>query len=310
MQGAGTKEQRFRDSFRIKDASTILIRSLKNADITVSECHSEAVDGELSTPFPLDDAYIVGLQLREYGDCESWEEGQLASRTYVRAGETHFYDVKRNPRFLIDKPFHVLMFYVPRSAFDTIAEEARAPRMGELRYQPGIGYDDPVVRNLGGVMQEALKVPEQASRFFVDHVTLALTSHVAYVYGGLCQGTQPLRGGLAGWQKKRACELMDAHLDGGIALHWVAAECGLSISHFARAFRQSVGVTPHAWLMRRRVDAALSLMRDRQRPLSEIALMTGFADQSHFTRVFTKIVGVSPGGWRRNMAKPVEGQHG
>jgi AraC-like DNA-binding protein len=309
MQSAGIKEQRFRDSFRVQDAPSILIRSLKNTDITVSECRSEAADGELSTPFPLDDAYIVGLQLQDYRDCESWEEGHLAARTHVRAGETHLYDVKRNPRFLIDKPIHVMMFYVPRTAFDTIAEEARAPRMGELNYEPGIGHDDQVVRNLGSVMQEALKMPEQASRFFVDHVTLALTTHVAYAYGGLCQGTQPLRGGLAGWQKKRACELMDAHLDGGIALHSVAAECGLSTSHFARAFRQSVGVTPHAWLMRRRVDAALSLMRDQQRPLSEIALTAGFADQSHFTRVFTKIVGVSPGGWRRNMTKAVDGQH-
>jgi AraC-like DNA-binding protein len=310
MQGVVTNEQRFRDSFRVQDAQSILVRSLKNADITVSECRSETADGELSTPFPLDDAYIVGLQLKDYGDCESWEEGHLAARTRVNAGETHLYDVKRNPRFLIDKPIHVLMFYVPRSAFDTIAEEARAPRIGELDYEPGIGHDDQVVRNLGSVMQEALKMPEQASRFFVDHVTLALTTHVAHAYGGLCQGMQPIRGGLAGWQKKRACGLMDAHLDGGIALHAVAAECGLSTSHFARAFRQSVGVTPHAWLMRRRVDAALSLMRDQQRPLSEIALTAGFADQSHFTRVFTKIVGVSPGGWRRNMARGMDCQHG
>jgi AraC-like DNA-binding protein len=50
-------------------------------------------------------------------------------------------------------------------------------------------------------------------------------------------------------------------------------------------------------------------MRDPQRPLSEIALTAGFADQSHFTRVFTKIVGVSPGGWRRNMTKAVDDQH-
>jgi transcriptional regulator GlxA family with amidase domain len=93
--------------------------------------------------------------------------------------------------------------------------------------------------------------------------------------------------------------LLEAHLDGELGLREIAAECGLSAGHFARAFRQSIGVAPHAWLLRRRVDVAKSLMRDRRRPLAEVALTAGFADQSHFTRIFSRIVGVSPGAWRR-----------
>ena len=56
---------------------------------------------------------------------------------------------------------------------------------------------------------------------------------------------------LAGWQRKRACEVLDAHLNGGMPLQQVAAECGISTGHFSRAFRLSMGITPHAWLMRR-----------------------------------------------------------
>lgn len=302
MQSVEASTLRFRNSFRIDEAPSLLIRTLKNAAITVTECQSSAGDGELSTPFPEDDAYIVGLQLKDYPGCRNWEQGRYVSRTNIVKGQTHLYDMKRDPRFQIDHAIHVLMFYVPRAGFDTIAEEARLPRMGEISYSPGVGYDDTVVRHLGHVMLEALKLPEQASRFFVDHVTLALTSHIAHTYGDLANAMRPIRGGLAAWQKNRACELMDANLDGGITLSEVAVQVGLSISHFARAFRQSTGLTPHSWLTRRRVDRAMSMMQNPTASLSAIALAAGFADQSHFTRVFSKVVGISPGSWRRNVA--------
>ena len=79
----------------------------------------------------------------------------------------------------------------------------------------------------------------------------------------------------------------------------VARECRLSVSHFSRAFRRSMGVAPHNWLLTRRVEAAKEKLRDDRLSLLDVALVCGFADQSHLTRVFTRIVGVSPGAWRR-----------
>ena len=79
----------------------------------------------------------------------------------------------------------------------------------------------------------------------------------------------------------------------------VARECRLSVSHFSRAFRRSMGVAPHYWLLTRRIEVAKEKLRDRRMSLSDVALVSGFADQSHLTRVFTSMVGVSPGAWRR-----------
>jgi AraC-like DNA-binding protein len=306
MQATSDLGQRLSTSFRLKGAPSLVTRSFNKAEIAVTECCCDHPDREISGTLPADDAYIVGLQLRNYPACESWEEGRMVARSYVRAGETHLYDVKRDPRFVQDKPFHMLGFYIPRRAFTAIAEEAHAPGFTELGYRAGTGWDDEVVRNLGLAMQSALVHPEQASRLFIDHVTLAVAAHVAQRYGGLSPAARPARGGLAGWQTTRACAMLDAHLDGSLALREVAAECGLSIGHFSRAFRQSVGVAPHAWLLRRRVATAKSLMRDRQRSLSEVALAAGFADQSHFTRVFSKTVGVSPAAWRRSLEIDVD----
>ena len=106
------------------------------------------------------------------------------------------------------------------------------------------------------------------------------------------------RGGLAPWQERRAKEVLSANLDGGVPLKDVARECRLSVSHFSRAFRRTMGVAPHHWLLTRRIEVAKEKLRDRRLSLSDVALVCGFADQSHLTRVFTGMVGVSPGAWR------------
>jgi AraC-like DNA-binding protein len=132
----------------------------------------------------------------------------------------------------------------------------------------------------------------------VDQVMLAFHTHCAATYGGLTVKSAP-RGGLAPWQERRAKELMNNHLDGEIALNELASECGLSSSHFARAFRQSTGRPPHSWLLERRIDVAKNLLLKTARPLAAIAIESGFVDQSHFSRAFSKIVGSPPGLWRR-----------
>ena len=98
---------------------------------------------------------------------------------------------------------------------------------------------------------------------------------------------------------RRACERLDSDLGGTLSLQQIAAEFGLSVSHFSRAFRISTGLPPHQWLLRQRVKAAKQLMTLRDVPLSEIAISVGFANQSHLTKVFSAQVGVSPAAWRR-----------
>jgi AraC-like DNA-binding protein len=107
------------------------------------------------------------------------------------------------------------------------------------------------------------------------------------------------RGGLAPWQLRAAKAMLDADSQDAVTVEGLAAACGLSVRHFARAFRQSTGVPPHRWRLRRRVDRAQDLLRDPAPSLADIALACGFGDQSHFTRVFAAVVGQSPGKWRR-----------
>ena len=79
--------------------------------------------------------------------------------------------------------------------------------------------------------------------------------------------------------------------------------CGLSASHFLRAFRRSAGLTPHRWLQEQRLATARRLLAGTEQALAETASAAAFGDQSHFTRVFSKSVGVSPGAWRRRLGR-------
>jgi AraC-like DNA-binding protein len=213
---------------------------------------------------------------------------------------TSIYDLRRDPVADICKPYHSLMFYLPRTALDAITSEAEARRIGDLRHRPGVSMNDPVVRHLLSALLPAMVDSAQANALFLDHVALALTAHVACVYGGMSADAGMTRGGLAPWQERKAKELMMAFADEEIPLSRLASECGLSVRQFARAFRRTTGVPLHRWLLRYRVDRAKELLRTRAVSLADIAFFCGFADQSHFTRVFTRMASVSPGSWRRS----------
>lgn len=105
---------------------------------------------------------------------------------------------------------------------------------------------------------------------------------------------EPSRGGLSPAVTRRVCDYIEEHLDEKIRLHGLAALAGLSTDHFARAFHQSVGVPPHTYLLRRRLEHVEHMLRDTHAPLSEIAQATGFSDQSHLARHFRRWAGMSP----------------
>jgi AraC family transcriptional regulator len=286
--------------FGLDDARSMMVRVLRKADIHATEVRSENPQG-LTRELPREDAYLVGLALQDYPHHEYWEDGRQAPLCDLKAGQTLLLDLKRSPVANIDKPMHSIAFYFPRAAFDAIADDASAPRIGELHYVPGAGISDSTILSLGQLIRPAFAHPERASRLFVAHVMMAMATHVAQTYGGLKPVSQPVRGGLAPWQLRRAKEILDANLDGNVTVQQMAKECALSLGHFSRAFRASTGMAPHGWQIKRRVEAAKSLLPNERLSLCEVAIACGFANQSHFTRVFAREVGTSPGAWRRSI---------
>ena len=287
------------EAFRVQNAPSLTSRVLRKSTMSVTELRCDLPDFGRTAPLPSEEAYLVALQLRACPDHDLYFDGRLTRPENYAEGVTSIYDLRRSPLADIRDPYHCLMFYLPRVALDRMASEAGVPGPGDLRHKPGVSVDDPVVRHLLSSLLPLSVSSRQANALFFDHVTLALTAHMATVYGGMNPDSGLPRGGLAPWQLRRAEELMSAGLTEELPLSRLASECGLSVRHFARAFRVSTGMPPHRWLLRHRVERAKELLRTRALSLADVAMFCGFADQSHFTRVFTAAAGTSPGVWRR-----------
>ena len=116
---------------------------------------------------------------------------------------------------------------------------------------------------------------------------------------GRRESPKPVGSGLATWQVELAMGHLTSDLSADFPVARLAALCGLSRSYFARAFKVSMGLPPHRWLMHHRVACAEKMLETTNDSISAIALACGFTDQSHLTRVFHAIVGTSPAAWRR-----------
>jgi AraC family transcriptional regulator len=117
---------------------------------------------------------------------------------------------------------------------------------------------------------------------------------------------RPVKGGLASWQLKRVVDHVEAVLDGSIPIETLAALTRLSAGHFCRAFKATVGETPHAFVIRQRIRRAQTLMLHSDDTLSRIAYACGLTDQAHLTRLFRKMVGDTPLAWRRTWRRPAD----
>lgn len=113
----------------------------------------------------------------------------------------------------------------------------------------------------------------------------------------------PATGRLPGWRVRLAKQLIRTHLSQGISVDALASACGLSRSHFARAFKASTGYSPQDWLRRERVALAKTLICTTELTLTQIAVECGFFDQAHFSRFFSRIVGTNPLAWRRSVSR-------
>jgi AraC-like DNA-binding protein len=93
-----------------------------------------------------------------------------------------------------------------------------------------------------------------------------------------------------------------------VRLETLAKQVLLSVSHFCRAFKESFGDTPHAFIIGLRLERAKKLMLATEEPLSHIAIACGLADQAHLSKLFRLRLGETPNAWRRRNLTDVEAE--
>lgn len=194
----------------------------------------------------------------------------------------------------------MIVFRIPRNSMAGWAHANGHTSFSGLAYQSGVPFENAILANLAIAMHRSLTSQHAAAPAFTDMIAEAMLTYLVKFFG---QSAAPqTKGGLAAWQMRAVERLVETRMHGELKLGELASVCGLSKSYFVTAFRVATGLTPHQWVISRRIERAREKLRTPDISLADVAIGCGFADQSHFTRTFTRITGVSPGAWRKQVA--------
>jgi len=269
-----------------------------HCELVVTHLHAAIGYSEPARSIPAEKAFSIHLHLRPTSEGRLWLGGRLLPTINRLAGGVTVLDLEEDPVCFFPNPSEVVQFYVPRLSLEEFSYENRLPIADRLVCPHG-GLDT-VLHHLGVTVLSMMRRSETASKLFLDHLGLAVLTHVVHVYGVNPSSILNDKERLAPWQARRARDLLMANIDGDVTVSGLAAECGLSVAHFARAFRRTFGKPPHRWLLQQRIEQVKSFLLNSRKPLSEIAIHCGFADQPALNRAFRRVVGESPGEWRRS----------
>jgi AraC family transcriptional regulator len=285
------------DRFQLGRPPTILARTASIGPIGFTRLKSEGAPAGRTKDVPAENAYLFHVQLQPAA-VDMLIDGKRSPATTKTPGTTFLYDLRCNPVAEIYSSFDNIRFYISQASLDELAFD-QGIRRTEGLVSPQLGSRDTVMYGLAHALLDHVECVKERSALFIDHVALAFHAHVITAYGNAVVPDDLTSGGLSPWQLRRVLDFLSAHLSDDPTVAELACECGLSSGYFSRAFRQTTGVTPHQWLIRKRVERARQLLLGNGLGLADIALVCGFVDQSHFSRVFTKFEGDSPGRWRQ-----------
>ncbi|WP_438391246.1 helix-turn-helix domain-containing protein [Caballeronia sp. DA-9] len=189
---------------------------------------------------------------------------------------------------------------IPTSLIASAGEQIGRHSISKVEIRNVFETRDPVIEHVAQVLIEEIdRKPHPAQTLIVDHVSFALAAHLLRSYNVFESVVSPVLPALSRVEVARLTEYIEDNLDGPIGLAELAGIVNVSRFHFTRLFKRSTGMTAIGFVEQCRIRRARSLILETTIPLSEIALITGFADQSHFTRRFHRHVGCTPAAFAR-----------
>ena len=163
------------------------------------------------------------------------------------------------------------------------------------------GHPDPITSRLLLSAADALEGNAALDALFRHQLTDLLATRLLAAHTGSPATFQPTMGGLSPKVLRRAIERLRSDSDADVSLAALASDAGLSRFHFCRAFKESTGLSPHAWLRQHRLEQAMNMLRDTDDSVVSVAAALGYASQTAFAAAFRKLTGETPSDWRRRM---------
>ncbi|NJK81252.1 MAG: helix-turn-helix transcriptional regulator [Chloroflexaceae bacterium] len=220
----------------------------------------------------------------------------------VRTGDLFLRPPGRAPyelRWTASEPTRTVHIHIDRSLVLRTAASLYRGDPSQIEVIEQVGLQDALLTQLGLHLGAALEHATPADGIYAQSALQLLVTHLIRYHAATRNDTSDPTGGLTRQQLQRVVEFAQAHLDQAITLEALAQQTGYSPYHFARLFRQSVGMSPYQFVLRQRLERAQQLLHETEHPLLEIARDCGFANQSHMTRIFRQQLGTTPRAYRR-----------
>jgi AraC family transcriptional regulator len=195
-----------------------------------------------------------------------------------------------------DRPATLIHLYLSEMFFRNMVEGA--PANVETSLIPSLLVRDPFLVELAKTLYRE-SLDGSLSTMFTQSVATLTATHLLRSYSNRMPATASLKGGMGPSRERRVLAYIEEHLNQSISLADLAQVAEISPNYLIALFRQSMGMTPHKYVIQMRVERARGLLKQKQLTLLEIAQHCGFLDQSQFTTVFRRYAGVTPGHFRR-----------
>ncbi|MHC2430746.1 AraC family transcriptional regulator [Bradyrhizobium elkanii] len=225
--------------------------------------------------------------------------GKVASIGTARSGVVTIIPAGSTSRWDIHQSLHVVQLYLPHATLARVAGEADTAAPGDLLERTG--HPDPITSRLLLSAADALEGSAALDALFRQQLTDLLATRLLSAHAGVPATVQATVGGLAPTALRRVIERLRSDSDADVSLGALAAEAGLSRFHFCRAFKESTGLSPHAWLHQHRLEQAMNMLRDTDASVVSIAAALGYSSQTAFAAAFRKLTGETPSDWRRRL---------
>lgn len=192
----------------------------------------------------------------------------------------------------------ILQLYLRKSVYEHAAEELYGGDRVSL--VPRFAVVDPLLEQLALAILTALRDGRSDDRIYVESIAQVIAVHLARAHSSRSRPRAPAPAdGLSRARIRRLLDYIEQHLGDDLSLETLAAEVELSPLYLVRAFRSTVGKSPHQYVIGRRVEHARRLLAGTDLPIAEVALAAGFSSQSHLSNWFRRLVGVSPAEYRK-----------
>jgi len=197
----------------------------------------------------------------------------------------------------IPKPVDVIQLYLPHATLERVAGEVDSATSTDLLERTA--HPDPITSRLLLTATDAVVGNVVVDTLFRHQLMDLLATRLLAAHVGAPSTFQPTRGGLSPVVLRRAIERLHSDIDADVSLAALASDAGLSRFHFCRAFKESTGLSPHAWRRQQRLEEAKNMLRGTDASVLSVAVALGYSSQTAFAAAFRKLTGDTPSNWRR-----------